>query len=67
MGPFTVDELVARGLHPTEACMMVWPVTDEAWSSWLSARRSLSEEQIVEIERQRRFKVLPPGNTSIRR
>lgn len=52
-GPFTVDELVRKGLHPTEACMMVWPVTEEAWAEWLRARRSLSAEQVAGIERQR--------------
>lgn len=53
VGPFTVDELVQRGLHPTEACMVVWPVTEEAFADWLRARRTLTEEQVVEIERQR--------------
>jgi len=67
VGPFTVDELVRKGLQPTEACMIVWPVTDEAFAEWLRARRSLTEEQVAEIERQRtsRLGIYQPHGSAV--
>lgn len=36
--PFTVDELVRRGVDQTDACMIVWPVSEEAFEEYARGR-----------------------------
>lgn len=38
--PFTVDELVRQGVDQTDACMIVWPVSEEAFTEYAEARRA---------------------------
>lgn len=37
-GPFTVPDLIERGVPVEEACMIVWPVTPEAFEEYVRSR-----------------------------
>ena len=37
---FTVDELVRMGVDQTDACMIVWPVSEEAFAEYAEGRRA---------------------------
>lgn len=39
--PFDVDELIRMGVDRSDACMIVWPVTDEAFAEYAAQRRSV--------------------------
>ena len=36
--PFTVDELVRLDVEPMDACMIVWPVSEEAFAEYVAQK-----------------------------
>ena len=38
--PFTVEELIRMGVDRSDACMIVWPVTEEAFTAYAETRRA---------------------------